>query len=124
MPCCGVCCVGGSPAPYDYTPFFYSREFNLSWQFYGQSDGADDVITFGDLSAAAAAAAAAPGGQAPKFGAYFVKGGAVVGAFVEGPSGEESAALKAVVRARPAAPEAAVLSAEGAAWAVAASSKL
>jgi monodehydroascorbate reductase (NADH) len=116
--------AGANPAPYDYTPYFYSREFNLSWQFYGQSDGADNVITWGDLSPAAAAAAAAPEGQAPKFGAYFVKDGAVVGAFIEGASGDESAALKAIVRARPAAPDAAVLQSEGIAWAVAASSKL
>jgi monodehydroascorbate reductase (NADH) len=116
--------AGATPAPYDYTPYFYSREFNLSWQFYGQSDGADNVITWGDLSPAAAAAAAAPEGQAPKFGAYFVKDKAVVGAFIEGSSGDESNALKAVVRARPAAPDAAVLKTEGVVWAVAASSKL
>jgi hypothetical protein len=116
--------LGANPAPYDYTPFFYSREFNLSWQFYGQSDAADDVITRGDLSPAAAAAAAAPEGQAPRFGAYFVKGGAVVGVFVEGPTADESAAFKAIVRAKPAAPAAAVLKAEGGGWAVAAASKL
>jgi hypothetical protein len=34
---------GTATAPYDYLPFFYSREFNLSWQFYGQADGADQV---------------------------------------------------------------------------------
>lgn len=116
--------TGKSPSPYDYTPYFYSREFNLSWQFYGQSEGADAVITWGDASPAAAAAAAAPDGAAPKFGAYFVKGGAVIGAFVEGPSGEQGAALKAVVQAKPAAPAAGVLQSEGIAWALAASSRL
>jgi len=120
-----VCALSGAnPAPYDYTPYFYSREFNLSWQFYGQSDGADSVITWGDLSPAAAAVAAVPDGQPPKFGAYWVKGGAVVGAFIEGASAEESAALKAVVRARPAAPAVGVLGSQGIDWAMAASSKL
>jgi monodehydroascorbate reductase (NADH) len=120
------CCrpPGANPTPYDYTPYFYSREFSLSWQFYGTSEGADAVITWGDATPAAAAAAAGGGDQAPKFGAYWVKGGAVVGAFVEGAGGEEGTALKAVVRARAAAPSAAVLGSEGVAWAVAASSKL
>lgn len=29
---------GNTPA-YDYLPFFYSREFHLSWQFYGRQVG-------------------------------------------------------------------------------------
>lgn len=36
----------GSDAPYDYLPYFYSREFNLSWQFYGVSEG--EAVHFGD----------------------------------------------------------------------------
>lgn len=100
------------------------REFNLSWQFYGVADAPDSIVTFGDMSAAAAAAAAAPDGTSPKFGAYWVKGGKVVGAFLEGASADESAALKKIVRADLAAPDASVLKTEGAGWAVAASSKL
>ena len=49
----------------------------------------------------------------------------MVGAFIEGPSAEESSALKAVVRVKPAAPvDEGVLRSEGAAWALAVSSKL
>lgn len=96
----------------------------MSWQFYGQSDGADVVVTWGDLSPTAGVAAAAPNGQPAKFGAYFVKGGAVVGVFVENPTAEESAAFKTLVRAQLAAPDASELSAAGASWAVAAASKL
>ncbi|KAI3452443.1 hypothetical protein Pfo_009107 [Paulownia fortunei] len=33
---------------FDYLPFFYSRVFTLSWQFYG--DNAGEVIHFGDFS--------------------------------------------------------------------------
>ena len=31
--------IFGSKDPYDYLPFFYSREFTLSWQFYGVNEG-------------------------------------------------------------------------------------
>nr|CAD1822781.1 unnamed protein product [Ananas comosus var. bracteatus] len=45
----------------DYLPFFYSRVFSLSWQFYGDNVG--EVVHFGDFSSG-------------KFGSYWVdKGG-------------------------------------------------
>eukprot|EP00882_Tetradesmus_deserticola_P012891 GHRQ01013663.1.p1 GENE.GHRQ01013663.1~~GHRQ01013663.1.p1 ORF type:complete len:335 (+),score=159.41 GHRQ01013663.1:183-1187(+) len=111
--------MGTNPAPYDYQPYFYSREFNLSWQFFGQAEGAEQVVCWGTMDAAAAAASAAPGGPAPKFGAYWIKGGSVVGAFIEGAAAEESAALKAVTAAATAAPaDVAVLRAQGVAWAL------
>ena len=59
-------------------------------QFYGLSEGAE-VVPFGDQAAA-------------KFGAFFVTGGKVVGAFLEGGSAEENAAIKRVAAAQPAAP--------------------
>ncbi len=30
-----VCCAGQAQEPYLYLPYFYSRIFNLSWQFWG-----------------------------------------------------------------------------------------
>ncbi|KAI3437605.1 hypothetical protein D9Q98_000057 [Chlorella vulgaris] len=78
----------GGPA-FDYLPFFYSRVFSLSWQFYGLSEG--NVVMHGDQSAG-------------KFGAFWVKDGRVVGAFLEGGSDEENAAIKKTVVARAAAP--------------------
>lgn len=72
-------------------------------QFYGLSEG--DVVLHGDQGAA-------------KFGAFWVKDGAVVGAFLEGGSPEENAALKAVVVKRPPAP--ADLAQRGLAFALAA----
>eukprot|EP00878_Enallax_costatus_P032845 GHUV01036149.1.p1 GENE.GHUV01036149.1~~GHUV01036149.1.p1 ORF type:complete len:141 (-),score=53.23 GHUV01036149.1:208-630(-) len=114
--------AGASAEPYNYIPYFYSREFNLSWQFYGQlaADGATiQIITWGDMSPAAAAAAAAPDGRPAKFGAYWVANGRVIGAFIEGPNAEESAALKALAAAMPAAPEdLAVLKQQGIEWAL------
>jgi monodehydroascorbate reductase (NADH) len=79
----------GSAGEYDYQPFFYSRVFSLSWQFYGQSKG--EVTHFGDLK----------GG---KFGAYWVEGGKVVGAFLESGTDAENAAINKVAAAQPQAP--------------------
>ena len=83
---------------YDYTPFFYSRFFSLSWQFYGTNKG--EGVLFGDKSAS-------------KFGMFWVNDGKVVGAFLEGGSPEEFAAVKAVAKSRPEAPPLEELAAKG-----------
>lgn len=75
---------------YDYLPFFYSRSFNLSWQFYGDNVG-ESVVWGRD-------GAEAPGSN---FGAYWVKDGKVVGAFLEGGSAEENKLLAKVAREQP-----------------------
>lgn len=77
---------------YDYLPFFYSRVFNLSWQFYGDNAGTEPVF-FGE-----------PDLKSPHFGTYFVKDGKVVGAFVEGASGDENNAMKKLAIEQPKAP--------------------
>ena len=62
MSCCFIPrAPQGATEPYDYLPYFYSRLFNLSWQFYGSSEG--DTVFFGDTSS--------------KFGTYWVKDGKV-----------------------------------------------
>ncbi len=92
----------GSPLAeeYDYLPFFYSRVFTLSWQFYGLSPGAP--VHFGDHAEG-------------KFGAFWVDNGRVVGAFLESGTPEEFAAIKKVAVEQPEAPE--DLAAEGLAFA-------
>lgn len=116
--------TGASPAPYNYLPFFYSREFSLSWQFWGSTDDAAETVVWGAADGAAAAAAAVPGGPPAKFGAFWLQGGRLVGAFLEGGSTEEAAALKALVTARAAAPSVDELRAAGAGWALAAAARL
>ncbi|KAI5065435.1 hypothetical protein GOP47_0020130 [Adiantum capillus-veneris] len=71
---------------YDYLPFFYSRVFTLSWQFYGDNVG--DCIMFGE-----------PNDK--KFGAFWVEKGHLVGAFLEGGNKEEYSALEKVARLKP-----------------------
>ena len=81
--------MGEKVGEYEYLPFFYSRVFTLSWQFYGSSNG--DVTVFGELSSG-------------KFGAFWVREGKIVGGFYEGGDPEDFAALKAIVSQLPEAP--------------------
>ncbi|KAJ0704332.1 putative monodehydroascorbate reductase (NADH) [Helianthus annuus] len=72
---------------FDYLPFFYSRAFSFSWQFYGENLG--EAVYFGDFSGTS-------------FGAYWVHNGHLVGSFLEGGSKEEYEALAKATRLRPA----------------------
>lgn len=81
---------GKSVEEYDYLPYFYSRSFELSWQFYG--DNAGDTVLFGDNN---------PTSSNPKFGSYWIKDGKVVGAFLESGTPEENKAIAKVARVQP-----------------------
>lgn len=86
--------LGLASGPYTYLPYFYSREFNLSWQFWGsQGGGKAEVVHFGDFAAA-------------KFGAYWVADGKVVGVFLEGATPEEAVAAKKLAQDAPPVPQA------------------
>ncbi|PIN04684.1 Monodehydroascorbate/ferredoxin reductase [Handroanthus impetiginosus] len=75
-----------SPAEFDYLPFFYSRVFTFSWQFYG--DNAGEVVHFGDFSGTT-------------FGAYWINNGHLVGSFLEGGTKEQYEALAQATRLKP-----------------------
>lgn len=74
---------------FDYLPFFYSRVFTLSWQFYGDNSG--EAIHYGDFS-----------GSSTTIGAYWVNKGHLVGSFLEGGTKEEYEAIARVTRLKPA----------------------
>lgn len=93
---------GESVGEYDYLPYFYSRSFDLAWQFYGDNVG-DDVL-FGDND---------PASAKPKFGSYWVKDGKVVGVFLEGGSAEEYQAIAKVARVQPPVADVEALKKEG-----------
>ncbi|XP_065855747.1 monodehydroascorbate reductase [Euphorbia lathyris] len=76
---------------YDYLPYFYSRAFDLSWQFYGDNVG--ESVLFGDTD---------PNTTKAKFGSYWVKNGKVIGAFLEGGSPDENKALAKIAKVQPA----------------------
>lgn len=75
---------------YDYLPYFYSRAFDLSWQFYGDNVG--ETVLFGDND---------PSSSSHKFGSYWIKDGKVVGAFLESGTPDENKAIAKVARAQP-----------------------
>ncbi|KAF5202855.1 Monodehydroascorbate reductase [Thalictrum thalictroides] len=87
---------------YDYLPFFYSRSFDLSWQFYGDNVG--EAVLFGDNS---------PTSSKPKFGSYWIKDGKVVGAFLESGTPEENKAIAKVAKVQPSVASADQLTKEG-----------
>ncbi|KAL6858733.1 hypothetical protein ACP4OV_017735 [Aristida adscensionis] len=93
---------GEQVAEYDYLPYFYSRSFDVAWQFYGDNAGED--VLFGDNDPAAAK---------PKFGSYWVKDGKVVGVFLEGGTAEEYQAIAKVAKAQPPVADVEALKKEG-----------
>ena len=97
---------GKSVEEYDYLPYFYSRAFDLSWQFYGDNVG--DAVIFGDND---------PASAQHKFGSYWLKDGKVVGVFLESGTPEENKAIAKVARVQPPAESLDQLSKEGLAFA-------
>ncbi|KGN56211.1 monodehydroascorbate reductase 3, cytosolic [Cucumis sativus] len=69
---------------YDYLPYFYSRVFDLSWQFYGDNVG-ERTVMFGNRNLVV---------KKPKFGCYWIKDGKIMGAFLEGGDSEENKAMQ------------------------------
>ncbi|CAI5958752.1 unnamed protein product [Closterium sp. NIES-64] len=97
--------AGEQVADYAYLPYFYSRSFDLSWQFYGDNVG--DTVHYGLTDGKAA------GDGAAKFGAYWVKDGKVVGAFLEGGSADENKAIAKTAQEQPAVGSLEALAGEG-----------
>lgn len=97
---------GKSVEEYDYLPYFYSRSFDLSWQFYGDNVG--EAVIFGDNNPAIPKA---------KFGSYWIKDGRVVGVFLENGTPEENKAIAKLARVQPLVESKEVLIKEGLAFA-------
>ncbi|OIT01480.1 PREDICTED: monodehydroascorbate reductase [Nicotiana attenuata] len=81
---------GKSIDEYDYLPYFYSRAFDLSWQFYGDNVG--ETVLFGDAD---------PNSATHKFGQYWIQDGKVVGVFLESGTPEENKAIAKVSKVQP-----------------------
>ena len=75
----------GSTEPYDYLPYFYSRVFHLSWQFFGDNEG--ECVVVGDF--------------APKLVAIWHTNGRVNGVFMESPTADDTESLKKIARTQP-----------------------
>ncbi len=66
----------GAPEPFSNAPYFFSDVFDLSYEYWGDQEGADEVIYRGSLNE-------------PSFSAWWVKGGRLVAAFVMARPDEE-----------------------------------
>jgi monodehydroascorbate reductase (NADH) len=95
--------LGKQQPEYDYLPYFYSRIYDLGWEFYGEQKG--DTIFFGDKST-------------KKFGTYWVDNDTVVAGFIEGGTKEEKAAMKKLAEVRPKSPGNSELKEQGAKFAL------
>ncbi|CAI9263352.1 unnamed protein product [Lactuca saligna] len=87
---------------YEYLPYFYSRAFDLSWQFFGDNVG--EAVIYGNRD---------PASEKPKFGTYWIKDSKVVGAFLEGGTPEENKAISNIAKKQPTAPTPDSLATEG-----------
>eukprot|EP00186_Timspurckia_oligopyrenoides_P001180 CAMPEP_0182446160 /NCGR_PEP_ID=MMETSP1172-20130603/4027_1 /TAXON_ID=708627 /ORGANISM="Timspurckia oligopyrenoides, Strain CCMP3278" /LENGTH=437 /DNA_ID=CAMNT_0024642045 /DNA_START=45 /DNA_END=1358 /DNA_ORIENTATION=+ len=79
-----------SQESYEYLPFFYSRVFNLSWQFFGDSPPVSDhcyTVEIGEMN--------------PQLLCVWVEHDKVVGVFIEAPSAEDTATARKIATARP-----------------------
>ncbi|CAM9539565.1 unnamed protein product [Discosporangium mesarthrocarpum] len=74
---------------YHPVPCFYSQMLNLSWMFFGVASGEVVVLGKEDFE------------TTRTLGAFWVRGERVVGAFLEGGTAEQQAALAQVARLRP-----------------------
>lgn len=65
----------GDHEPYKAVPYFYSDVFHMGWEFWGDTEGADQVVHRGDL-------------EKGPFTAWWLKGGKLVAAFTIDPPQE------------------------------------
>lgn len=91
--------VKGDRSDYDYLPYFYSRVFGLSWQFFGDSAG--ECILVCDASTDDMVNAVMNGSDIPQMLAIWVDDGVVQGIFMESPTSDNTANMKRVARERP-----------------------
>lgn len=80
----------GDRRPFEHLPYFFSDEFDLSWEFWGDTANADNVIHRGDVA----------NGQ---FSTWWIKEGRLVAAFVlDRPEAERKVAPRLIQGKEPA----------------------
>lgn len=92
--------VNGDDSAYDYLPYFYSRVFQLSWQFFGDNDGECSIVS--EFDGQALLDAAEGDGAHPQMIAIWTDESSVLlGVFMESPSGDDTDNMKSIARAFP-----------------------
>jgi NADPH-dependent 2,4-dienoyl-CoA reductase/sulfur reductase-like enzyme len=79
--------MAGNRKPFEHVPYFFSDEFDISWEFWGDTADADRIVHRGDVS----------GGS---FSTWWLKEGRLVGAFVLDRPDEEREAAQSWIRER------------------------
>ena len=70
-------------------PYFFSDVFDLSYELWGDTEGADEVVTRGDI-------------ETPSFSVWWLRGGRVVAAFVmDRPDEERDLAQELISGSKP-----------------------
>jgi NADPH-dependent 2,4-dienoyl-CoA reductase/sulfur reductase-like enzyme len=81
--------LAGDHTPFVHLPYFFSDVFDLSYEFWGDTSGADETVERGDLSSAS-------------FSVWWLKQGRLAAAFVMGrPDAEREAAPRWIESKKP-----------------------
>lgn len=88
---------------YDYLPYFYSRVFHMSWQFFGDSDNPKDILVIGVMDQTVLDTwTSDTKGQHPQLLTVWTgQGNVVQGIFMESPSDNDTQNMKKIARQRP-----------------------
>ncbi|MBX7111201.1 MAG: FAD-dependent oxidoreductase [Dehalococcoidia bacterium] len=74
----------GQREPFVHVPYFFSDVFDLSYEFWGATEGADEVVTAGDV-------------RSPSFSVWWSRGDQTVAAFVMNRPDEERALAQELI---------------------------
>lgn len=83
--------MSGKRQPFEHLPYFFSDEFDLSWEFWGDASDADTTIHRGDVA----------GGE---FSTWWIKGKRLVAAFVLNRPEAEGKVAQQLIRSQEPAP--------------------
>lgn len=86
-------------AAYDYLPYFYSRVFQLSWQFFGDNVGECSVVS--ELDRAVLRDWNGEGDHPQLIAIWTDEAGVLAGIFMESPTKEDTANMKTIAVSRP-----------------------
>jgi NADPH-dependent 2,4-dienoyl-CoA reductase/sulfur reductase-like enzyme len=79
--------LSGERAPFVHVPYFFSDVFDLSYEFWGDSSGAEDIVERGDLSSRS-------------FSVWWLRQGRLVAAFTMNRPDEEREAAPRLIESR------------------------
>src|SRR5687767_12424761 len=82
-----ACALSGERTPFLHVPYFFSDVFDLSYEFWGDPSGAEEVVERGDLSSSS-------------FSVWWLRQGRLVAAFVMNRPDEEREAAPRLIQSK------------------------